>query len=183
MTGRVAVLVALVLAVALPAAALPAAPSVLVLGDSYASGEGLPTAERVAVDVPAGDVVVDAELVARIVRELVDNALRHTVEEVEVVARVGAEDVVVDVVDHGPGLDDDLADTFARGGHDLHRTTRGLGLGLTLVVETAAALGGDVVFEDTDDGSRVSVRVPHGAAVRTDRVAATVDAAASPETG
>lgn len=40
-------LVAAVVAVALPAAAVPPAPSVLVLGDSYASGEGLPTAEGV----------------------------------------------------------------------------------------------------------------------------------------
>lgn len=45
MRPRVFAAVLLVLALAVPAAALPSTPSVLVLGDSYASGEGLPTAE------------------------------------------------------------------------------------------------------------------------------------------
>lgn len=131
---------------------------------------GLPTAGRVTVTAPQVDVLVDAGLLGRMVRELVDNALRHTADVVEVAVTVGDDELLVDVVDRGPGLHDDLADTFARGGHYLHRTTRGLGLGLTLVVETAAALGGEVVFEDTQDGTRVSCRVPHGAAVRTGRV-------------
>lgn len=45
MSPRLPVVLLLALALAVPAAALPSAPSVLVLGDSYASGEGLPTAE------------------------------------------------------------------------------------------------------------------------------------------
>lgn len=106
-------------------------------------------------------VVIDTGLGARVLRQLADNALQHTDGPVEIEAIVTDEHLELVVRDRGPGLGADLLGPFERGGHYLRRTTHGLGLGLSLVTETAEVLGGDVRFDHDGGGTTVTCRLPH----------------------
>lgn len=147
---------------------------------------GLPLEGRVEVCVPDHEALVDPDLASRVLRQLVDNALAHTSGAVEVEAAVDpdADTVVLVVRDRGDGVGPDLAGAFARGGHYLHRTTRGLGLGLTLATETAVLLGGTVTVEPGAEGTTATCRLPHAAAVTapttTRDTSATAAAASAP---
>lgn len=83
----------------------------------------------------------DGELLARVVENLVTNAVRHTPAgtPVEVRTDVRGGLVQISVSDAGPGIPaDDLArlgERFFRGGDPNTRGNRGVGLGLTLVSE------------------------------------------------
>jgi two-component system, OmpR family, sensor kinase len=94
---------------------------------------------------------------------LVDNALRHGAGEIVLRARRGATDgaVELEVADHGPGFDPDLAsqafERFARG--DAARTRGGTGLGLAIVRAIAEAHGGRAEIVDP---TTVRLTLPQG---------------------
>ncbi len=94
---------------------------------------------------------------------LVDNALRHGAGEIVLRARRGAMDgaVELEVADHGPGFDPDLAnrafERFARG--DAARTRGGTGLGLAIVRAIAEAHGGRAEIVDS---TTVRLSLPSG---------------------
>ena len=94
---------------------------------------------------------------------LVDNALRHGAGEIVLRARRGAMDgaVELEVADHGPGFDADLAnrafERFARG--DTARTRGGTGLGLAIVRAIAEAHGGRAEIVDS---TTVRLALPSG---------------------
>jgi len=98
---------------------------------------------------------------------LVDNALRHGGGDIVLRARRSDEDggVELEVADHGPGFDPDLADRaferFARG--DAARTRGGTGLGLAIVRAIAEAHGGRAyIVTDGDRGATVRLWLPAG---------------------
>jgi two-component system sensor histidine kinase MtrB len=101
------------------------------------------------VDVPADEVsaVLDPRRIARILRNLVANAIEHA-ESRPVVVTVGQRpDVVaVTVRDHGMGLDPEQArmvfNRFWRADPARARTTGGSGLGLAISLEDARVHGG-----------------------------------------
>lgn len=119
-------------------------------------------------------VVVDADRIAQVVANLVDNAARATAGagrlRIELVA--GSRDTAaVSVVDDGPGVPDaDRERIFERLVRlDPARAARtGAGLGLPIARGIARAHGGDVVCERDADGARFVVSLPLGAAVRDD---------------
>jgi two-component system, OmpR family, sensor kinase len=94
---------------------------------------------------------------------LVDNALRHGAGDIELRARPGAMDgaVELEVADHGPGFDPDLAgrafERFTRG--DAARTRGGTGLGLAIVRAIAEAHGGRAEIVDS---TTVRLSLPSG---------------------
>ena len=96
---------------------------------------------------------------------LLDNAIKYTPDggRVEVSARSEGLDAVVSVRDSGIGITaDELPHLWARLYRgDQSRTTRGLGLGLSLVKAIVEAHGGRVAVESTPgEGSRFDVRLP-----------------------
>jgi two-component system sensor histidine kinase KdpD len=104
--------------------------------------------------------VVDPDHLARIVRNLVENVLRHA-PGAPAEIRLGADDAAftVEVIDHGPGVED------ARGLFD--RTTPssgpngGLGLGLAIARGLTDALGGTIDHSPTPGGGATfRVRLP-----------------------
>ena len=123
--------------------------------------------ERVELDVPAslGIVMVDGGLVERSVANLVENAARYAPPDVPVrvsAARV-AGDLVITVVDRGPGVEADdmqrIFDSFQRLGDA--PAGAGVGLGLAVARGLARSLGGDVTAEETPGGGlTMVVRVP-----------------------
>jgi two-component system sensor histidine kinase MtrB len=125
------------------------------LGDVVASVcDGLaPLARDAGVDLvvhrprDATLVVVDPRRIARILRNLVANAIEHGESQpVEVTMAASADTVAVVVRDHGVGLSPDEVDLvfsrFWRGDPARTRTTGGSGLGLAIATEDARIHGG-----------------------------------------
>jgi K+-sensing histidine kinase KdpD len=111
-------------------------------------------AARVEVVLPDDDlpfVHADRAQSERIVANLVENALRYSPPEetVRVQVRGIGSDVIVRVVDHGPGIPapdaERIFEPFQRG--SLAGTTRGAGLGLAIARGFAEANGGRVWVE------------------------------------
>jgi len=120
-------------------------------------------ATRLQASVSGEPVAVrgDPKLLRRLVRNLVDNAVRHAGGEVEVsVARLPeAEGACLRVADRGPGIPEGerlrIFEPFYRpSGHSEGRDG-GVGLGLALVAEIARHHGGDAVCRSRPGGGTI----------------------------
>jgi signal transduction histidine kinase len=122
---------------------------------------------RVRIALPADPVrvLVEPELLARIVQPLLDNACRYGRSAVRVeVLRNGAV-ATVEIEDDGPGVrDEELESIFDPGsrGSAAGTSSSGAGLGLALARRLARSAGGDVVAEPSAAGGRFSVTLPVG---------------------
>jgi signal transduction histidine kinase len=98
--------------------------------------------------------------VARILRILVDNALRHTPSGGEVAVRVDG--ASIEVADTGPGVSEEDADRvfrrFQRGPET--RDDGGFGLGLAIGRELARQMAGDLCLRRPGPGATFVVRLP-----------------------
>jgi two-component system sensor histidine kinase KdpD len=115
-------------------------------------GEG-----RVELDIPdtLPLVTADAGLLERVIANLVDNADRHLPQGQRVLIRATVPDteVVVEVVDHGPGVAPErLGEIFAPFQHFGDRTTTGVGLGLAIAKGFTEAMGGTLAASHTPGG-------------------------------
>lgn len=125
-----------------------------------------PIAERKAVCLKAVAserviVLAAAEQLSRVLRNLVDNAIRHTRPGSTVTVRLerrgGSCTATVD--DEGDGFKADFVpiafDRFSRPDADRARATGGSGLGLAIAKELVDRMGGHIWIEDGDHGSVV----------------------------
>jgi two-component system, OmpR family, sensor kinase len=104
----------------------------------------------------------------RLVRNLLENAVRHTPDKTTVVlsARRDGDEALLEVVDDGPGIPDGMEsqvfDRFVRGdGPSDTAAGGGSGLGLAIVRAVAESHGGSVdAGKSTYGGARFSVRLP-----------------------
>ena len=103
--------------------------------------------------------------VARVIQNLVQNAIRHTPSggEVLVVAKRTEQGISIVVEDEGEGIPADAVDKifepFWRG--DASRSTGGSGLGLTLVKRIVEGLGGEISAGSAPrGGARFAVSLP-----------------------
>lgn len=110
-------------------------------------------------------LIGDRAAVSRMIRNLVDNAVRHAKSRVEI--HVGSRDssVVLTVSDDGQGIAPaDRArvfERFVRLDTDRARSGGGTGLGLAIVAEVAAAHGGTVTIDDRPGGgTKIVVALP-----------------------
>ncbi len=106
----------------------------------------------------------DATAIGRVLRNLVDNAIRHSPEGGRVVVAVEVEDgsAIVQVRDDGPGFDAEfLPRAFERfSQHDPARSRHGgAGLGLAIAQTLIQAHGGSVTIE-AGPGGRVQLCLP-----------------------
>jgi len=106
-----------------------------------------------------------AEL-GRVVRNLLDNAIRHSPPGGVVTCRVRAEpEPTVTVLDEGPGFPPDFAprafEAFHRADEARRRDTGGAGLGLAIARGLVTAHGGEISIEP-GAGGRVTFRLPRG---------------------
>jgi signal transduction histidine kinase len=109
------------------------------------------------------------EDVYRIVRNLVDNGLKYSPPDarVTITGGVEADDVVVRVRDHGPGIDpverERIFDRFYQVDQSSTRRVGGVGMGLYICRRAAERLGGSVWLDRSDaSGSVFAVRLPIG---------------------
>jgi len=106
----------------------------------------------------------DPDALGRVVRNLVENAVRHADRQV-VVAVLPGEPVELRVDDDGAGIPPEdrqrVFERFTRLDVPRSRDTGGAGLGLALVRELVASLGGTVAVETSPlGGARLRVRLP-----------------------
>ncbi|WP_083865350.1 sensor histidine kinase [Nocardia brevicatena] len=121
---------------------------------------------HVVVNLQPTRMTGDPRALARVIRNLVDNAAVHTVSVVSVTtALVAADRAHVIVDDDGPGIPAAqrfrVFDRFVRLQDDRARDTGGTGLGLAIVAEIVAAHHGTVSIEDSPfGGARLVVDLP-----------------------
>jgi two-component system sensor histidine kinase KdpD len=100
-------------------------------------------------------VTADAGLLERVIANLVDNADRHLPKGLRVLIRATVRDttVVVEIIDHGPGVAPErLTEIFAPFQHFGDRTTTGVGLGLAIAKGFTEAMGGTLAASHTPGG-------------------------------
>lgn len=101
---------------------------------------------------------------ARVVRNLLDNAQRHARSQVTVVLGHTGPLVELVVSDDGPGIADSdrdrIFERFTRLDDARSRDTGGSGLGLAIAREVVAAHGGEIGLDEARTGARFVVRLP-----------------------
>ncbi len=109
----------------------------------------------------------DADRVGQAVANLVGNALQYSPEHsvVEATCRLDGDDAVLEVTNAGEPIPADrvahLFEPFRRGDDERSQRRRGLGLGLYIAVQIAAAHGGTIrVRSDAERGTTFTVRLP-----------------------
>ena len=128
------------------------------------------TGVEVEADIAAARVLGDPVRLEQMVRNLVDNAVRHTTGRVALSVATEDDEVVVRVDNDGPPIPDADRDSvferFTRLQESRHRHTGGSGLGLAIVRTVAMAHGGTAIATQTPEGScRFEIRLPAGGAV------------------
>ena len=132
------------------------------------AGESAPRVE-LQLDDQLGMIRVDPARWRLLVRNLIDNALRHgrlAPAPAEVIVRLHADgdQLLLSVRDHGPGVDAEhlahLSEPFYRADAARARHTGGVGLGLHLCRLVAQAHGGTLTLRPAQPGLEVQVRWP-----------------------
>lgn len=138
------------------------------LAELAANEAGRPRPLRPVVRTRSGleaSIVGDGRLLERMLRNLVDNAVRHADATVELSVRRTTDAVVVHVDDDGPGVAEThrhaVFERFTRLDEARHRDRGGSGLGLAIVREVASVHGGTVSCGDAPlGGARFTVVLP-----------------------
>jgi signal transduction histidine kinase len=117
-------------------------------------------------DLAEGTIELDPDLVAQVVRNLLDNADRYAGEgQVVLSGRAAGSSLVVSVDDAGPGIPAEdrerVFDRFHRRDSARDRASGGSGLGLGIAREIVVAHGGQIWVDDSPlGGARVSFSLP-----------------------
>jgi two-component system sensor histidine kinase GlrK len=128
---------------------------------------------KLKVSCPAIALEADENKLEIILDNLLSNAVKFSPPfgEILVAARVRGREVVVDVVDQGPGIAatdrERIFDPFYQGKARPRETVKGTGLGLAIVREYVAAHGGKVqIVDGTTSGAHFQLRLPLAPAVQ-----------------
>jgi signal transduction histidine kinase len=131
------------------------------LYDALAEDRGLITEAQIA---PGQTILGDRNLIAQVLSNLLDNAIKYCAPGDRLTLQITSEDdrILMRVADTGPGLPDDLKaeafDRFTRAERD--RATPGHGLGLALVRAIAARHGARLTLPLTEKGFALEIRWP-----------------------
>ena len=128
----------------------------------------LTSGHDLTVEVRRGlTVKADPVLLERILENLLSNAVKYTpmASHICISGRIEGEAAVLAVTDDGPGIPEEelphLGERFFRGGDPQTRTTRGTGLGLSLVSEILRLHGSELEIQtQLGEGSTFSFRLP-----------------------
>jgi len=121
---------------------------------------------QVIVTAPPVRVQGDPVQLARVLRNLADNAARHATGQVELRLRAEGAHAMIEVEDDGPGTPqtdrERVFERFVRLDESRTRASGGTGLGLAIAREITAVHGGTLTVEDGIEGARLVLRLPHG---------------------
>jgi signal transduction histidine kinase len=139
-----------------------------------AEAKGIGLEAQTEGDIP--ELPLDKAAITDALLNLLDNAIKYSPSDTRITVTIRLVDhqVSVDVCDQGIGIaPDDLPhifDKFYRGRHGDQQNAHGTGLGLALVKAIVEAHGGTIEVESTPGkGSRFSLRLPMGSALRDQR--------------
>jgi signal transduction histidine kinase len=121
---------------------------------------------RVELEADAGEIQADATELTLAIRCLVENAAEAMdgVGLVEVRARPSESHYVIEVADHGPGIQ---ASERALALKPFHTTKKGhAGIGLNIVARVVQRYRGRIVFGDRPSGACVAIYLPLPEAIR-----------------
>ena len=125
-----------------------------------------PAGIQIMVDAQVSHVRANRELLDLVLRNLIENAIKHHDREdglIEVSTRNGRDEDHLIVADDGPGIPRDLQDAVFRPFTQLDPEAEGTGLGLTLVLRAAEVSGAALtVVSDPEQGrgSKFILRLP-----------------------
>jgi signal transduction histidine kinase len=110
-------------------------------------------------------IVGDSAAISRVIRNLLDNAIRHAASRVEVCVGAREQQAIIAISDDGPGIASAdrtrVFERFVRLDSDRSRSSGGAGLGLAIVAEVVAAHGGTVAIEGSPGrGTTMLVSLP-----------------------
>jgi signal transduction histidine kinase len=118
----------------------------------------------VASEVAEVTITGDREQLARMLSNLVENALRHARQKVAIGVTAGTSSVEIKVSDDGPGIDradrDVVFDPFVRLDQHRDRHQGGAGLGLAIVRQVVLAHHGTIRVAENEPGAVFVVRLP-----------------------
>ncbi len=129
---------------------------------------------RAEVDTDAPPLLTDRRPLSLILNNLVDNAIKYTqAGHVSLTLRYadGAHEFIVHDTGVGIPVEEQprIFEPFERGAMARRSQTRGVGLGLALVRDTVATLGGEVsLHSEVDCGTTMTIRLPCSGPVTTD---------------
>jgi two-component system sensor histidine kinase KdpD len=130
---------------------------------------GLDAPADLRIEVPEGIAMVlaDPGLLERVLANLFSNALDHAPPDMPPVLQAHRErdSVVIEVVDHGPGVPDKLKARIFEPFQRFDDKKVGVGLGLAVAKGFTEAMGGAIVAADTPGGGlTVRITLPVAAA-------------------
>ncbi len=110
---------------------------------------------------------IDKNALAMAINNLLDNAIRASTKknEIEVIVNKNENSLIIKVKDYGIGIPhgelDKIFEKFYQGSNAIRLSTKGTGLGLTLVRHTIEAHGGEVLVESKiNQGSTFTLLLP-----------------------
>ncbi|SEM63474.1 His Kinase A (phospho-acceptor) domain-containing protein [Syntrophus gentianae] len=142
----------------------------------HVQAEMQPTAKSKAIELrveaPAEGtpVLLDRNLIEQALLNLIENAIKYSPPDREVILRVSErfDSVIIDVADRGYGIRDEdqsrIFDKFYRANVECAEDVKGSGLGLAFVKQAVEAQGGQVTVQSTfGEGSTFSLIFPKSA--------------------
>ncbi|WAC65091.1 ATP-binding protein [Agrococcus sp. SL85] len=140
----------------------------LLVVEAVADAQAAGRAHPIALELPEEPVVVagDQLRLQQVVANLLANARVHTPDgtAIDVALRAEGAQAVIDVVDAGPGIPEDLQRTvferFARGDSSRSRATGSSGLGLAIVKALVEAHQGTIALESAPGRTAFTIRLP-----------------------
>jgi signal transduction histidine kinase len=120
---------------------------------------------HVYTDLEGARLIGDVSGVSRVLRNLLDNAVRHAKSRIEITVAARGDQVVLTIGDDGPGIPAAdrirVFDRFVRIDADRSRDGGGTGLGLAIVAEIVSAHSGTVAIDERPGGGTlVTVTLP-----------------------
>lgn len=131
---------------------------------SIASGRGLVLKVSNETDLPP--VQADPDLLARVLMNLLDNALRFAASNVTITARKVGTDIRISVINDGPGIEPAhitaLFDKFVQINRPLRDAGyKGTGLGLAICSQIIELHGGKIWAESEERGAQFHFSIPY----------------------
>jgi two-component system OmpR family sensor kinase len=141
-----------------------------IIDGAVATAAPLAAARRVTIhraECPAAELRTDPGMLAKILSNLLSNAVEHSPpgETVHIAAQAGSNTLEISIADRGPGIPEALRgrifDRFVRGDAARAGVEGHHGLGLPIAAGLARLLGGQVRLDESHaPGSRFVVRLP-----------------------
>jgi signal transduction histidine kinase len=138
-----------------------------VIDDLIATISQIHAERRIAIDATVFNLLtaaMDPADLAELLGNLLDNAVRHAASRVALAARMDGRQLLIVIVDDGPGISPADRDRAMRPGIRLDERGDGDGFGLSIAREIAELHGGTLSLDAGDRGGlAVSIALPAGA--------------------